>query len=126
MQDANVVAWIGEQGKTAKFNVRVSADAVAIGGDHLIAPSFVTARLHQPIDDHQPVAHFAKAGGLVEKRSFLDAGHPLFGVVFGNDGFELVRLDLDGSVVLGHTRPLGFFRRLRQQRCGNDSRDEQT
>ena len=80
----------------------ITADAVAVWGDHLVAPGFVAASLHEPIDDHQPVADFAEAGGLVEKRSLLDAGHPLLGVLLGNDGFEFVGLDLDGAVVLGH------------------------
>src|SRR5206468_4476559 len=77
-------------------------------------------------DDHEPVADFAEARGFVEKRPLLDAGHPLLGVLLGNDGFELVGLDLDGAVVLGHARPVGLSRRLSRKRASTYHRDEQT
>ena len=106
---------------------QIAADAGrALAGKNLVAIGLVAARLHEPVHDHQPVADLAEAGRLVEKRLLLDAGHPLLGVLLGNDGFELVGLDLDAELVLGHTHPLGIFRRrLRQSRRDVDGRDDQ-
>ena len=90
----------------------ISANAMPIRGNHLIAIIFVASHFHKPIDDHQAVANFSEAGGLVEKRSFFDAGHPVFGVLLGNDGFEFVSLDFEGVVVLAHVYPLGVLHRI--------------
>ena len=61
-----------------------------VWGDNLITIVFIAARFHEPIDDHQSIADFSEAGGLVEKRSFFDSGHPMFWVLLGDDGFEEV------------------------------------
>ena len=68
--------------------------------------------------DAEPVAGFTEAGALIEKRSLFDAGHPLLGVLLGDDGFEFAGLDLDGVVVLGNARPRRLARRLGRQRSG--------
>src|SRR5262249_38169614 len=88
-------------------------------------PSLVAARLHEPIDDHQPVADLAEARGFINKRLFLDAGHPPLGIRLGNDGFELVGLDFDGAVVFGGTDPGGVFRWLSCNWSSSGQREEQ-
>lgn len=85
----------------------------------------IAARLHDPVHDHKTVAGFAEAAGFVEKRALFDAGHPVLGVLLGNDGFEFVGLDLDSAIVLVHACPFGVFRRLGQDRSGACNRDDQ-
>src|SRR5207253_5581454 len=62
---------------------------------------------------------------LIEKRPLLDAGHPLFGVLFGNDGFELVGLNLNGPVVLGYVAPGLAAGQLGQKRASAGNCNEQ-
>ncbi len=116
---------VGFPGRVGLIGVpKIAADAVPVGGVNLIGIGLVATRLHQPIDDHQPVADLAESSGLVEKRSLFDAGHPVLGVLLGDDGFELVGLDLDGPVVLGHARPRRLTRRLGPRRHGAGNRDD--
>src|SRR4051812_20361897 len=51
----------------------ITADAVPIRSDHLVAPGCVAARLHEPVNNHQTIADFAEAGGLIQERSLFDA-----------------------------------------------------
>ena len=50
---------------------------VAVQRLELVAPFPVAAGLHQPVDDHQPVAEFVEAGRLIDERVLLDPRHPL-------------------------------------------------
>ena len=107
-----VAAAVGDQVIVAAAGVGlvgvpgIAADPVPIRGNHLLAPGLVAPRLHQPVNHHQAIPRLPKAGRLVEKRLLLDAGHPLLGVVFGNDRFELIGFDFDGPVVFGDFHPV--------------------
>jgi len=119
-------AAVGHEGVVSRLRVGlvlvpgIAAHAVPVRGLDLVGVGRVAAGLHEPVDDHQPVADLAEAGGLVEKRLLFDAGHPVLGVFLGDDGFELVGLDLDAGVALSDAGPVGAFGRLGRRRNGGD------
>src|SRR3989442_469527 len=59
---------VGSHGRVGLVLVpAVAADALSIRGENLVAPARVAAWLHEPVNDHQPIAGLAEARRLIKK-----------------------------------------------------------